>query len=578
MIYDAAAIRERLRLGEDSGCEFKQIEFAGDTPRRPRRDDLADEIAALANARGGLLLCGVADDGTVPGMTRAQLAALDSLLVEIVTDTIKPPVAVGTYHRELDGRALLVVEIPEDESLHDSPGGSFRRVGASKRRMGSDDRLRLAQRRGQARVRSFDEQTLPNTGFRTLEETLWKPLLSGEAASDPVRALEKLALLSRDSAGTLRATVAGVLLCTPNPAQWLPGARIMATFYHGRDRVSGQLDAQEILGPLDHQIGAAMVFAKRNMRVGARKEPWRVDLPQYSMKAVFEAVVNAVVHRDYSIRASAIRLSMFEDRLEINSPGSLPNNLTIESMADRQATRNEVLASMLGRMRVGEIPGSEDRRYFMERRGDGVPIILRETRELCGRLPEYDLIDAAEARLVIPAAERQASPATAIVSVRAGGKAVADVDLLVAFPNGTSERARSDRHGEAAIDLHTTRQPMTAFAAAPGYSACVKKGWMPSEGRLEVELIELPDGGAVVVTEGSGRIPGLIGSLEPERDTHGRTYVYAPNISINDGQPQPVYFLLGESLRLIDSNGTSRTVRIVDVVGRAALVEYSAEA
>ena len=220
------------------------------------------------------------------------------------------------------------------------------RVGASKGRMASDERLRLAQQRGLARVRSFDEQTLPDTGFRTLEETLWKPLLSVEDACDPAGALEKLALLGRDHHGDVRATVAGILLCTSNPERWLRGARIVATFHGGRDRASGPLDAQEIVGPLRRQVAAGVAFAARNMRVGARKEPWRVDMPPYSMEAVFEAVVNAVVHRDYAIRKSAIRLSMFEDRLEIQSPGSLPNNLTIESMAKRQATRNEVLTSM----------------------------------------------------------------------------------------------------------------------------------------------------------------------------------------------------------------------------------------
>ena len=407
MIYDETEIRERIRLGEHSGCERKQVEFAGDELRRPKQDDLADEIAAFANARGGALLCGVADDGRVPGMTRPQLAALDSLIVEVATYAIKPPVAVRTYRRELDGKALLVAEIPEGESLHDSPGGSFVRVGTSKRRMASEECLRLAQQRGQTRFRSYDEQTVPDTGFRTLSETLWKPLLSAEGAADPAAALEKLALLARDQAGTLRATVAGILLCTAAPEQRFPAAQVTATFYRGRDRASGQMDAQAIIGPLDRQVAAAVAFVARNMRVDARKEPGRADLPQYSMRAVFEAVVNAVVHRDYSARGSAIRLSMFEDRLEIQSPGSLPNNLTIESMARRQATRNEVLASMLGRMRVGGIRGGEERQYFMERRGDGVPIILRETRELCGQHPEYRLIDGAEALLVIPAAAQE---------------------------------------------------------------------------------------------------------------------------------------------------------------------------
>ena len=88
------------------------------------------------------------------------------------------------------------------------------------------------------------------------------------------------------------------------------------------------------------------------MRVAARKDPARVNLPQYSERALFEAIVNAVVHRDYSISGIRIRLSMFEDRLEIQSPGSLPNNLTLESMEARQATRNEVLTSVLARMPV----------------------------------------------------------------------------------------------------------------------------------------------------------------------------------------------------------------------------------
>ena len=96
-------------------------------------------------------------------------------------------------------------------------------------------------------------------------------------------------------------------------------------------------------------------------------------MPQYSEKAILRGVVNAVVHRDYATRGSRIRLSMFSDRLELQSPGALPNTLTVESMALRQATRNQVIASLMGRMGVEEIRGSAHRRYFMERRGDGVP-------------------------------------------------------------------------------------------------------------------------------------------------------------------------------------------------------------
>ena len=195
------------------------------------------------------------------------------------------------------------------------------------------------------------------------------------------------------------------------------------------------------------------------MQVAARKDPARTDLPQYSEKAVFEALVNAVVHRDYSMRGSKIRLSMFADRLEIQSPGSLPNNLSVESMASRQSTRNEALTSVLARMPVGGTRGGEDRRYFMERRGDGVPIIRRETWELCGKYPEYRLVDDSEVLLVIPAAMQERSPARAVISVRSGGRPLAGADLLLLFPNKTSEPATTDEQGEAAVDLHTTQLP-----------------------------------------------------------------------------------------------------------------------
>ena len=92
-------IRQRLGLGEDSRWEFKQIEFSGDRPTSPGRGDLADEIAAFANANGGVLLCGVTDDGRVQGMSGPQMAALDHLLVEVSTDGIEPAVRIDIHHR-----------------------------------------------------------------------------------------------------------------------------------------------------------------------------------------------------------------------------------------------------------------------------------------------------------------------------------------------------------------------------------------------------------------------------------------------------------------------------------------------
>ena len=120
-----------------------------------------------------------------------------------------------------------------------------------------------------------------------------------------------------------------------------------------------QLDAADIGGPLDAQVTAACRFVVRNQQVRARKTLGRVDQPQYDMTAVFEAVVNAVAHRDYAMHGSRIRLHMFADRIELYSPGALANTLTVEDLAYRQGSRNETLASL----RTARLPlGSLDLR------------------------------------------------------------------------------------------------------------------------------------------------------------------------------------------------------------------------
>ena len=575
MTHSNQEIARRLQLGEDSAWEFKQVKFAGNRPVSPQRADLADEIVAFANADGGVLLCGVTDEGVVQNMTRQRLSALDDYVVEVSTDAIEPPVRIRTQHMELpDGKRLLIVDVPAGDSPHERSGQRYIRVGGSKRRMTGDEWLRLAQRRAQARYRSFDEQTVPGTGFNTLDESLWKPLLSAEGAAEPEAALGRLALLANDEAGIPRATVAGVLLCAPDPRQWLPNAAITATRYRGNDRASGQIDAQEITGPLNRQIAQAVAFALRNMQVAARKDPGRVDLPQYSHRALFEALVNAVVHRDYSIRGSTIRLSMFADRLEIQSPGSLPNNLTVESMETRQVTRNEALTSVLARLPVGGIQGSQERRYFMERRGDGVPIIRRETQELCGKPPEYRVIDDAEVQLTIPAATHEHSPASAVITVRSAGQPLPGADVLALFPNKTWKHSTTNDDGEASVELYTSNLPMTVFAAAAGHTAHLQRQWTPSRGALTLDLPPLPNGGSVIFPEAVGHLPTLKGRLNPIRDTLDRTYLYASNIAINQGQPQPVQFDLGEDLGLTDADGQELRIRVLDVVGRSALLEY----
>ncbi len=115
---------------------------------------------------------------------------------------------------------------------------------------------------------------------------------------------------------------------------------------------------------------------------------------------------------------------------------------------------------------------------------------------------------------------------------------------------------------------------MTVYAAAPGYAAGLEREWLPRQGGLVLELGPLPTGGAAIFPQAAGHLPGLRGRLNPQRDTSDRTSLYADNISIEEGRRQPVPFRLGKAMRLTDAYGAELSVTIIDIVGRAALVEY----
>ena len=193
----------------------------------------------------------------------------------------------------------------------------------------------------------------------------------------------------------LRASVAGLLMCHDRPDDFLYNSFIQAVYYRGTTRDANyQIDAQDFRGPLDQQVLDAFRFVEKHNQVSAVKDIGRTEQPQYNMRAVFEALVNAVVHRDYSRTVSKIRLSMFANRLELNSPGALANTLTVEKLRYRQATRNELLAGLLSEVTVEDrLSRQVARRHFLERRGEGVSIILDESADLSGIVPVYEQID-----------------------------------------------------------------------------------------------------------------------------------------------------------------------------------------
>jgi predicted HTH transcriptional regulator len=251
---------------------------------------------------------------------------------------------------------------------------------------------------------SFDEQLVMNATIDDLDRKLWERFKTPLSPPDDNVFLEKMKLISFDEDGIPHPTISGILFAAENPEQYISNAYIQVICYIGDNRNSTQLDAQDISGPLDIQIKEACKFVQRNMKIRAIKNPGRIETPQYSLNAVFEAIVNAVVHRDYSIYGSKVRLHIFSDRLELYSPGSIPNTMTVDSLLLRQSSRNELLSSLLARCPMNfDAPGSK-RFFIMDKRGEGVPIIISESSELSGKKPEYLLIDDTELRLTIFAA------------------------------------------------------------------------------------------------------------------------------------------------------------------------------
>ena len=574
MPWDSDSIVAQLALGEDSRVEFKEVVFADNKVRAPDRKVIADELAAFGNTIGGTLLFSVSDDGEVRSMDRHQMDALEVFVFQICGDSIRPPLAFVTQRLTLpDGSTVLVVEVEQSALVHKSPGGYLSRQGSSKRELSSQALQRLFQLRGRSGLLGPDESIVAGTGVNTLDVNLVDRFLSSRATEPTTVQLTKLGLVREDENGVTRGTVAGVLLCTTRPDEYVGGAVIEAVRYRGTVLGSAsQHDAATIAGPLDRQIRDAVNFVRLNTHLAARKAPGRVETPQFSPRAVFEAIVNAVVHRDYSIENAKIRLFIFDDRLELYSPGALPNTLPIEAMRNRQATRNETLASVLRTLAVGDIDGAGDRQYFLEQRGEGVPIIFEQTRELTGRDPQYELVGAAELRLTIPSARPPVAGIEGEVSVSAAGHPLAGAQVVALYPNKTWMEETTDSFGRVAFGFHS-ELPITVFCAASGHGGQVARDWQPPE-PLSLQLEPLAAGGSITFTERTGNLPSLSGRLNPILDNLDRMYLYATNVAIDEGKQQPVQFKLNQPLRLTDINGSEWLVRFIEMVGNSALLEY----
>ena len=398
----------RISLGEDSFLGLKNLKHEGDQVSNPHRNSMADELAAMANTVSGVFVLGINDRSKeVVGIPLGKLDDVETWVENICAELITPPLHCQLRRTEVptnDGGELttVMVYVPKSLFVHESPGGYFHRIGSSKHQMAPDFLAKLFQHRSQAGIVRFDEQAVTTAPRDCLEKALWQKFKTPLSPANNEEFLLKIRLLTRDDDGNISPSVSGVLMACERPQEYFASAFIQAVAYSGTERnARHQLDAQDIEGSLDVQINEACSFVQSNMKVYAVKEPARRDIPQYNPQAIFEALVNTVAHRDYSIHGSKIRLHIFSDRIEISSPGGLVGSMTTECLPFRQASRNQLLTSLLARCPIQFDNLSGDRNFLMDKRGEGVPVIISESEKQSGQRPVYRLIDDSELVLTI---------------------------------------------------------------------------------------------------------------------------------------------------------------------------------
>jgi predicted HTH transcriptional regulator len=404
MFDDPQTLLARMQLGEDSFLEFKEVLVKETRVTSPNVESIAAECTAFANAHGGVLLLGVKDSGEIAGIPGERLATVQTWIENLCQNNCDPPLnpiitKLSLPNASGENVIVIKVEIPKSLFAHATSSGAwYHRVGSSKQKLAPQALARLLQQRSQGYW--FEEKTVLQASLDDIDRELYlkyhaqRQLAPLEESLLPLAEIfENLKIAAREDKN-LFPTVVGLLVFGKKPQRFLPNAVIDCAFYNGLEPDSDRLiNATQCAGTVAEQIVAATEFVKRYMEVPAKKdETGRLDLPQYSLRAVHEAIVNAVAHRDYAIAGSSIRLLMFEDRLEITSPGRLPNTISLASLYAGVVPyrRNQLLVGFLK-----EHMSPITLRAFMESRGEGVLLILRESEKISGRKPLYEEIGEA---------------------------------------------------------------------------------------------------------------------------------------------------------------------------------------
>ncbi|MBI3268923.1 MAG: HEAT repeat domain-containing protein [Planctomycetes bacterium] len=309
-------LRDRIRAGEDSRTEFKDD--------RVWPDELASALVAFANSAGGLVLLGVGDDRSLRGVSDPDLMLRQ--VDNISRNNIEPPLSLILVEKvELDSRIILVIEIVRgpQRPYRTNRGQYYLRTAAGRRLATRQELLELYQ---SAEALQPDELPAEGAGADELDQEYLqrvRPEL-GDLPAHPLRqALINMKLLTASG----HPTIGGLLCFGRNPQQARPYARVTAIRHKGTQISEEFLDREELNGCVEKQIVAARAFLRRHLGQGASTVP--SSIYPAPVEAVEEALVNAVAHRDYLAQAQ-VRVFVYDDRVQIISPGRLLNSVNVE--------------------------------------------------------------------------------------------------------------------------------------------------------------------------------------------------------------------------------------------------------
>ncbi len=363
---------ELLENGENSGVEFKRDDV--------ENHELARELVAFLNLEGGVVLLGIEDDGVVSGTSRANL---EEWVAELCRVKIEPPIVPHlSWVRAVEpGKDVLIVRVSQGPDkpyarVHNNRRTYFIRVGSTSREASREELERMFQASGRVQygLKPVPGATLDELDRRRLRDYFVRVL--GRSAPDDTatteweRLLRNLDLMT-ESSGQAVPTIDGMLLFGKTPKRFLPQSGIRALCYLGTTPDYATRADEELRGPLvplgaadgsiieSGLVEQALDFVNRNTEPTARLEGGqRVDRPAYPPGVLREVVVNALVHRDYSVAGSDITLVIYSDRIEIQSPGRLPNTVTLEGMkAGLRYARNQTLVNVMRDYRYVDFRG-----------------------------------------------------------------------------------------------------------------------------------------------------------------------------------------------------------------------------